>query len=333
MIQRLQAREPAVIPVLVLMVALQLLSALVISQTSGEVALVFGCGIAIGLVAFIRTDLAISLLILSMLLSPEFSPIGASSSEGRGVTFRLDDILLVVVCVSWLIKSAINKELPILRKTPLYGVMFLYIGICLISTLIGVAGGRVNLLTGLLFVTKFFQYFVLFFMIVNHLRDERQIKRYLLIFIVTALIVSTFGLLQIPSGERVTAPFEGSDPEPNTLGGYLGFVILICFALAISLREIRPRILLLFCVAYMLLPFLFTLSRASYLGFLPGLLTILIISRKHVITAVLGIAVLSLFLFPGLLPGAVQKRIAFTWGHPARIKQAAVMVVRLDMST
>ena len=39
--------------------------------------------------------------------------------------------------------------------------------------------------------------------------------------LITYVIVVFVALSQIPSGNRLTAPFEGRAGEPNTLGGYL----------------------------------------------------------------------------------------------------------------
>ena len=61
-------------------------------------------GVAVFIFAFLNTDFALSVLILSMLLSPEFS-IGGAGGAGqmaqRGVVVRIDDLLLGLIMLSW----------------------------------------------------------------------------------------------------------------------------------------------------------------------------------------------------------------------------------------
>ena len=117
--------------------------------------------------------------------------------------------------------------------------MLFYAFACCLSTLLGIAAGRAEVMTGSLFVLKYIQYFVLFFLVINNIEDQKQVRRYWTAVLVVALIVGAIGLAQIPGGGRVTAPFEGDNPEPNTLGGYLAFLILICVALSLNLLITR----------------------------------------------------------------------------------------------
>src|SRR5207244_7928876 len=52
--------------------------------------------------------------------------------------------------------------------------------------------------------------------------------------LVTCFLVSLFAITQIPSGERASAPFEGETGEPNTLGGYLVFMLAIVVGLLLT---------------------------------------------------------------------------------------------------
>ncbi|MEE8114059.1 MAG: hypothetical protein V3T23_06860, partial [Nitrososphaerales archaeon] len=129
---------PFGVSLLLAMVGLLYLVSRVVSELDVGMALLIGLGIALAVVVFIEEKLAIYLLIFSMLLSPELGLTGATTtggSLGRGVTFRIDDFLLIILGIVWLIKSALYKELGILKKTPLNTAMLLYIGACATSTL------------------------------------------------------------------------------------------------------------------------------------------------------------------------------------------------------
>jgi len=311
-------------------------AALLISQLETSMGILIGLGIAVSVIVFFKTKIAIYLLIGSMLLSPEFGVGGLATTGGtlgRGVTFRFDDFLLVIIAVSWLIKSALYKELGIFKKTPLNGAMLLYAFALLLSTLLGIAAGRVEVMTGGLFVLKYIQYFVVFFLIINNIEDQKQVRRYWLAVLVVALIVAAIGLAQIPGGGRVTAPFEGDSPEPNTLGGYLAFLILICIALSLNLPDYRRRISYLLIAFFLFVPFLFTLSRASYLGIIPGLAVVLLLNHQRLISYTLVALSLSLLIFPNVFPQAIRDRVTYTWTQEARPGQVTVFGQRLDTST
>ena len=217
---QIEAKSAFLLLALVIVTAL---GGLLIAKASIYISLLIITAFVLIVTGFLSAEAALYLLIVSMLLSPEFivgDLLGKGTGE-RGVTIRFDDILLVVIGLGWFAKSAMKKELGLFLKTPLNRPIALYIVICLISTLIGFAMGRLNLKTGLFFVLKYFEYFIVYFMAVNHLRDKEQIKRFVMVMLVVCMVICVIAILQIPAGGRVTAPFEGEVGEPNTLGGYL----------------------------------------------------------------------------------------------------------------
>ncbi|MDA2929421.1 hypothetical protein MYX84_05640 [Acidobacteria bacterium AH-259-O06] len=328
--------NPFVVFSLFLMVGFLGVVSLVLSQLESNVGVLISLGLAVSVIVLFKTRIAIYLLIFSMLLSPEFVvdwPAASGAALGRGLTFRFDDFLLIIVVIAWLIKSALYKELGIFKRTPLNAAMLFYIFACALATLIGVAAGRVQLVTGILFVFKYLQYFVLFFMVINNIDNEKQLRRCWLIVVITAVIVATIGLAQIPVGQRVTAPFEGEHAEPNTFGGYLGFLILLCTSLSLSLRDYGKRISYALIAFYLLVPFLYTLSRASYLGLIPGLAAVLFLNRNRVLSYGLIALALSVLIFPDIFPRVIRDRITFTWTQEARSGQVLVLGQRLDTAT
>jgi len=166
-------------------------------------------------------------------------------------------------------------------------------------------------------------------------RDRDQAWRLMMAAFATAAIVSVVGLAQIPSGQRVSAPFEGESGEPNTFGGYLLLMMAILGGLALETQHMRTRAWSLALVGLMFLPFLFTLSRASYLGVVPALLTLALFSRRRqVVVTILGLGLLmSPLLFSNLMPAPVKERIAFTF--KTQVDQPTVRVgnIGLDPST
>jgi len=326
----------AAISMFLLMLGVLLLTTFAMARLETNAGVLLGLGIVLSIMVFFNTSIAVYLLIFSMLLSPEFALTEMATSRaslGRGVTFRFDDFLLVIIGISWFVKGALYKELGVFQKTPLNTAMVFYIFACVLSTLIGVGAARVDPLTGSLFVLKYVQYFVLFFLIINNIEDERQLRRYWIAVVVTALIVGAVGVAQIPGGGRVTAPFEGNSAEPNTLGGYLSFLILIFFSLSLTLREYGARIAYMLVSLFLIVPFMFTLSRASYLGLVPGLAVVLFLSRNHRLSYCMVALALTFLIFPQVFPEIVRDRVSFTWSQAARTDQKVLFGQRMDTST
>ena len=291
-------------------------------------------GLFLGIFAlsFLNIEFGLYILIFSMLLSPEII-IGetAGSSLGRGLTIRLEDFLLVLIGFSWFAQNAIKKEIGLFLKTPLNLAILLYTVACLLSTCLGIMTGRVDPKTGFFFVLKYVEYFILFFMVVNHVRDTAQVKRFIFCLLLTCLITCVIGMLQIPAGGRLTAPFEGERGEPNTFGGYLLFLGAVTAGILSQAETTRAKHVLIGMLVAIIPPFLFTLSRSSYFGFIPALLALGILMKKRVI--VIGIFMLLLAVSPLFLPLQVKNRILYTFNQPQHHRQIQVGDVRIDTST
>jgi O-antigen ligase len=289
-------------------------------------------GIILFVVSFVSSQIALYILIFSMLLGPEII-IGETGGAtlGRGITLRLDDFILLIIGFGWLARMAIHKTLGFFLKTPLNKPIAFYIVAALISTLIGALMGRVDLKTGFLFVLKYFEYIIIYFMVVNHVQDKKQIHQFLWALLIACVIVSILGIAQIPGGERVSAPFEGEAGEPNTFGGYLVFMMAITIGLSLAANTWRDRILYGGIAILAFIPFLFTQSRASYVAFFPMLLVFAWLSekRKLIIMGLLFLAV----LLPTISPKVVKERVSYTFTQQAQSDQIQIGNMRLDTST
>ncbi|MFW6128697.1 MAG: O-antigen ligase family protein [Candidatus Aminicenantaceae bacterium] len=276
------------------------------SSTSTVISIILA--IVFFIVVLVNTDAGLILLIFSMLLSPE---IGAGKAPGREIIIRFEDILLAIITFTWFAKTAINKGLALFVKTPINKAMGVYILICVISTLKGAVFGTVNLAEGFFYTLKYSEYFLLFLLVVNHIHSKKQIKVFLTAIFLTCAVVSIYGILQIPSGERVSAPFEGQTGEPNTFGGYLLFIL--CLAVGIYLHKVPRKIKIAMAgiIIISFIPFLFTLSRASYIAIIFSFFTFIILSRKkaELITAVAVIIMTAIIL----RPEAIFSRVKYTF--------------------
>jgi hypothetical protein len=279
------------------------------------VPLLIAAALVVAALAFLRTELAIHLLILSMLLSPEFAVGGALGSGSldatRSAVIRVEDLLLVVIGFAWLAKISVHKQLGVILRTPLNSAIAVYAVVTCSATVLGMAAGRVRPMLGLLFVGKYLEYFVIYFLVVNHTRDRRALTRMLITAGTTAVLVALVALVQIPSGARVTAPFEGPNGEPNTLGGYLVLTMAVLGGMALEAPRRATRLALAAVVALLSVPLLYTLSRSSWLAAgAAGLVLLATTRRRRLLFGVLVLAGALLWL---AAPGEVVERVTYTF--------------------
>jgi hypothetical protein len=290
---------------------------------------------AVFLIVFVKTEIGLYLVIFSMLLSPQFGAGGSATiAESRRILVRSEDVLLLIVALSWLAKTAVNKELGIAVKTPLNRPILAYVAATAIATLIGYLTGTVAGVGGFFYVLKYVEYFVVYYMVVNNLVDRRQAWRFVTAAFLTAVIVSLIGMTQIPSGQRVSAPFEGRDGEPNTFGGYLLLLMMVAGGIALETLRLRTRAIYLGLLGLMSIPFMFTLSRTSYLGLIPAAAVMAVLSsrRRVMIGALLALLVASPLVLT-LFPDTVAKRVRYTFEPERGQPTVRVGAVGLDPST
>jgi hypothetical protein len=295
--------------------------------------LVLAAALAVFLIVFVRIEFGLYLVIFSMLLSPQLGT-GGAVAEGRRIVIRSEDILLLVVAFSWLAKTAVNKEIGLTLKTPLNRPILAYVAATAIATLVGYMTGTVGGYGGAFYVLKYIEYFVVYYMVVNNLVDRRQAWRLVTAAFLTAVIVSLIGLTQIPSGQRVSAPFEGKEGEPNTFGGYLLLLIAMAGGIALETARLKTRVIYLGLAGLMSVPFMFTLSRTSYVGAIPAVAAMAVLSsrRRLMIGGLVAMLVASPLVMT-FLPDSVMKRVFYTFEPERGQPTVRVGAVGLDPST
>src|SRR5256712_3198823 len=176
---------------------------------------------------FLKTEAGLYLVLFSMLLSPEFALGGGGLAERRTIVVRLEDLLLIAIALSWFAKTAVNKEIGLVVKTPLNPWILFYVLSAFLSTALGYLQNTVKSAVGFMYVLKYVEYFVVYYMTVNNVRDRAQARRLIMAAFGTPALASGIGAAQIPSSTRVSAPFEGEAGEPNTVRGHLLLMMAI----------------------------------------------------------------------------------------------------------
>ncbi len=122
--------------------------------------------------------------------------------RGRGVSLRFDDFLIAVIGTAWLLKVAINKDFGLFLRTPLNRPIAFYLLACVVATVNGyLTNPRVNPTVAIFYILKYFEYFLVYFMAVNHLKEREQIRRFVITMLVVCFLICLYGIYQIPSGD------------------------------------------------------------------------------------------------------------------------------------
>lgn len=247
-----------------------------------------------------------------MLLSPE---IPIAQLPERSVVIRIDDILLVFLFFTWLAKMAINKQLGFFKKTPINKPLAIYVlsYIVITASAIFLGFSQAKFSTAVFYMLKYIEYLMLFFLVSNNLKSLRQYKVLILFLLLTCFIVSVYGYSQIQGAVgRISAPFEGEKGEPNTLAGYLIIIFGLVIGLFLHSRSLHLKFFLGSFFLFIFPVFLFTLSRAGYIGFIIMYLTILLFSKKNKISLIYFLLVMAIVM-PFVLPPKVASRIETTF--------------------
>ena len=333
-IQQLEGNTRAAVYLLVV-IAIAACGAMLADKLSLGIAVASVFAIIIFTVSFVSTETALYMLIFAMLLGPQLSVGGGdeiTAARGRGVDLRADDILIATIGLSWFLRVAINKELGFFLRTPLNIPIAVYFIICVVATVHGYyLMRRLNPMVGFFFILKYFEYYLIYFMAVNHLREKEQIRRFLIAMLVVCFCVCVYAISQIPYVERVSAPFEGEIGEPNTLGGYLVLMLSLVVSLLVTPKAIGKKPLLLVLLGLMLVSLAATLSRGSWLALPPVLLVLIALSRNRLLIVIP--LVIALALSPYLLPKSVTERVGYTFNQPENEEQLKIGTVKVDSST
>jgi O-antigen ligase len=311
-----------------ILVCLSIFAALLVIALPPSFMLIAFFASVISIICFFYPHVAFYVLIFSMLFSPE---VIVGQTAARDVTFRFDDFLLVIIVFTWLVRAAIYKELAVFRSTPLHTPIALFMAVSFLATIWGMVMGRVSVATGLFFNLKIFEYFVVFFMVVNYVKDEKEIRNFVILILIVAFLVNLYALYQVPSGTRVTAPFEGEFGEPNTLGGYLIIITALSLALFL-LRAFGPRTNLL--VPLLVLSgviMMFTQSRGSWMGLIFMSAPFMVLSSKRLFF-IIG-AILLVIALPYIAPESTKERFTGTFRpEPFFARTERFMGIELDPS-
>ncbi len=234
-----------------------------------------------------RIDAAIRFLLYVVLFWAPYSPAVIESS--------IPAAFLLLLIKRVLIHRGRIKDIFKPPPSDLNHPIAFFIVVCLISSAGGVFWGQ-SLQS---FFVKTFEWFVIYFLVIEVFTEKKHVKIALVVLTVTALSTVIDSILQfyvlhrdifhnrvVKSGDRATAAFK----TPNDLGGYLSF--WVSYAFVMLFQKTKSRWVKIFFFVSFLFSFwalATTFSRGSWMAVVfSGVFFILIYYRKHLPKVLIG---------------------------------------------
>jgi O-antigen ligase len=279
----------------------------------------------IAVVAFIiavsvLVDLKTGLLLLVFGI-PYTQQLNMGRLAGCPIDVGTDDLIIIIIIFSWLATIARRKE-PHFLKTPLNwsigafftAAMFSFIGS-------GIRFGFNNIVIGILHLFKFFEYVMIYFIVVSAIENIEEVKKFLkMFFAVTGVVVVTQIIAVIVYGtSSLSPPYVGRDNlayfhsmysfvSNSILGAYYLFFLSILLAILIDAPFFKGKVPLVIFAIAMSFGLFNTYSRSAYVGFVASFL---ILTRFKSNRLLLILLFLVLFT-PVYFQSAILERITFT---------------------
>ncbi|MEA4816527.1 MAG: O-antigen ligase family protein [Lachnospiraceae bacterium] len=199
-----------------------------------------------------------------------------------------------------------------LKYMALNKYIFIYAGIYIFSTFASVAS-KGSFYGGLLTV-----FFILFFVVVvNSVETKRGLYALIILFVVSGLFVSFYGMYQYMFPDKFSGLWHDVDMfesirfrvystlgNPNVFGEYLLLVIPFAAGLVLTRKKYIEKLFFLGTLGVMMLCLVLTYSRGCYIGVLISAAVFLVLlDRRFIILGLLGLLAL-----PFVLPEAIINR-------------------------
>jgi hypothetical protein len=286
------------------------------------------------IICFFSVKISLVLLIFAMLLSPELE---VGQTAKREITLRAEDLLLMVMTFGWLFRMAMYKEMAFTRKNFLNWPVFIYCFIALLSTGLGVMRGNVELASGALFTVKIIEYFFLFVVVINYIKEEQDIDMLITSILVVAAIICVYALIfgVMAGSSEMQAPFEGKEAERNTLAGYLVFTAALGGGILLNSPSKFEKAAIGIFLPLVFTVLLFSLSRSGWTAAVVATLVLFLNTRKKGYFFLF--IMIALALLPFIIPGIARDRVDFTFHQAAQNTDLTyrfeLFGIRLDSSS
>lgn len=238
------------------------------------------------------------------------------SFGGQNAPLTANDLLIPLTISSWLLRRILNRNLGIDRVVIWVGA-FVLVDIISLSFNISKLSSKEFLIASM-YLIRWIEYALLYMVVRDTFRSEKEIKSLLYAFIGSGVLVALLGFIQLilfPNMSQIVAiatsdvaSLQGLDPhqqrlvsvflEPNHLAGYFIIFTAALLSLAVVERNRRTKLVWLVSSVLVLTAMALTQSRAGFIGLATaGLFMSKSKNRKPILIA-LGVIMIVVLLSP-----------------------------------
>ncbi|MFQ5835630.1 MAG: O-antigen ligase family protein [bacterium] len=263
-----------------------------------------------------------------------FTPLAFGTVQVWSIT--VVHLITLAMLAAWLIKMTTLGKFKLI-KTPLDLPILLFLGIAAVTTLTSIYpyASKIELY-------KIINYVLLYYLVVNNIKDKRQIKRIATLVVIVGTSLALYGLYNYFSGiEKIytldkkyyLGMLTSTYVNHNHIGGYFELAIPLGIGLVLANQYLPGRtkrskipppafvsVLLVAAIFIMITALVFTYSRGAWIGFLGSMIALGMIISFRLKTfrdwsrlkkwGTLVVVVLIIISAPLLMPDKVKQRAA-----------------------
>ena len=263
-----------------------------------------------------------------------FTPLAFGTVQVWSIT--VVHLITLAMLAAWLIKMTTLGKFKLV-KTPLDLPILLFLGVAVITTLTSIYpyASKIELY-------KIINYCLLYYLVVNNIKDKRQIKRIATLVVIVGTSLALYGLYNYLGGiEKIytldkkyyLGMLTSTYVNHNHIGGYFELAIPLGIGLVLANQYLPRRtrrskilpaafvsVLLMAAIVIMITALVFTYSRGAWIGFLGSMIALgMIISfRLNIFQdwsklkkwGTLAVGALIIISAPILMPDKVKQRAA-----------------------
>jgi len=261
--------------------------------------LVMGLLLIIG--AFLYPRFGLLVMMFFMLVSTD---IQLDNSMRRAPSIRFEDIILLIVSFGWLLNRARNRSLALFKSVPVNKPVLFMACIIVISTIVGFISDSTPMKRGVLFSLKRLEYFWIYFMTLNIMDSNKEVKIAIKILLILTSLIAVVGAIQFffypmsgltGGGATATSGFG----RANTLADYYLIAGGVFTGLLIYSKKRNMTIVYLIVCVLCSAAIIMTKSRGAYVSIPPLIITLFLLTRSRKFLMSL-IVIFSLFIIYSL---------------------------------
>lgn len=257
-----------------------------IDDAESSIVFVILSGLLVFVTTLVHIQVGLGIMICAAALSPKVVV--------AGLPFTLEDFIIPVVFFAWITRVMERKEE--LQPTNLKAPIISYILITGMSTLIAATSRQYFSYTqSATFYFKYIEYFIIFVVTLNNINSLREAKAFIYTLLMVSGLMAMISIFYFESRGQDTSRMIGPQgTEPNVLGAYYCFMVMLLVSTSAWVRSLLLRIVFGCIILLIMHPVIYSLSRTTWISMSVGLIIIgLYFDKRVVIVTIIGLIILA----------------------------------------